>query len=95
MDIDSFYFMMEMKKIGLNIEMSIGEFLTFDKEMETFKHYYGNYYEKLKKFVYKVWDEKGSIIGINDNEQVHYYEYSFENEKLKIVGENDEYRKIL
>ena len=46
-------------------------------------------------FVYKVWDEKGPIIGINDNGQVHYYKYNFENEKLQIVGENDEYRKIL
>lgn len=57
-------------------------------------------YEFLKSnfnepFVYKVWDEKGPIIGINDNEEVHYYKYSFENEKLQIVGENNEYRKIL
>lgn len=57
-------------------------------------------YEFLKSnfnepFVYKVWDEKGSIIGINDNGLVHYYKYSFENGKLKIEGENDEYRKIL
>ena len=26
-------------------------------------------------FVYKVWDEKGPIIGINDNGIVHYYKY--------------------
>lgn len=57
-------------------------------------------YEFLKSnfsepFVYKVWDELGPIIGINDNGQVHYYKYSFENEKLKIVGEDNEYRKIL
>lgn len=57
-------------------------------------------YEFLKSkfnepFVYKVWDEKGPIIGINDNGQIHYYKYNFENKKLQIVGENDEYRKIL
>lgn len=57
-------------------------------------------YEFLKTkyeepFNYKVWDKKGPIIGINANGQVHYYKYTFENDELKIVGENDEYRKIL
>lgn len=57
-------------------------------------------YEFLKNnfnepFVYKVWDELNSIIGINWNNEVHYYKYSFANNKLKIEGEVDEYRKIL
>ena len=57
-------------------------------------------YDFLKKnfdesFVYKVWDEKGSIIGINVNGKAHYYKYTFEKGKLKIGGENYEYRKIL
>lgn len=46
-------------------------------------------------FIYKVWDEKGPFIGINENGNLHYYKYNFENEILEIVGENNEYRKIL
>lgn len=70
------------------------------KEEDMYNSLYVQAYEFLKSnfnepFVYKVWDEKGSIIGINDNGQVHYYKYSFVNEKLEIVGENNEYRKIL
>ncbi len=67
---------------------------------EMYNSLYVQAYEFLESnfnepFVYKVWDEKAPIISINDNGQVHYYKYSFENEKLQIVGENDEYRKIL
>ncbi len=67
---------------------------------EMYNCLYVQAYEFLKSkfdepFVYKVWDEKGPIIGINKMGQVHYFKYSYEFEKLKIVGENDEYRKIL
>ena len=37
------------EKDWVEIEMSSGEFLTFDEGMEAFKHYYGNHYEELKK----------------------------------------------
>ena len=52
-------------------------------------------YEFLKNkfkepFIYKIYDEQ---IGINDNGQVHYYKYNFEEEKLKIVGEINEYNR--
>ncbi len=46
-------------------------------------------------FEYKVWDEKGPIIGINDNGTVHYYTYTFENGKLEIISENNEYSNVL
>lgn len=67
---------------------------------EMYNPLYVQAYNFLKKiynepFVYKVWDEKSPVIGINNNGQVHYYKYNFENEILKIVGKNYEYRKIL
>ena len=67
---------------------------------EMYNPLYVQAYEFLKSeyeepFNYKVWDEKGPIIGINDNGKVHYYKYTFDNDKLNIIGENDEYKKVL
>lgn len=66
---------------------------------EMYNPLYVQSYEFLKSkynepFNYKVWDEKGPIIGINKDNHVHYFEYSFENGKLDIVSENDEYKKM-
>ena len=67
---------------------------------EMYNPIYVQAYEFLRNhfnepFVYKVWDKKGPYIGINANGQIHYYKYSFEDGKLKIEGENNEYRKVL
>jgi len=37
-------------------------------------------------FIYKVWDEKDSIIGVNDGKSIHTYTYEFDNNKLEILG---------
>ena len=70
------------------------------KEDDMYNPLYVQAYEFLKSkynepFIYKVWDELGPIIGINYNEELHYYKYNFDNGILKIVGENDEFRNIL
>jgi ribosomal protein S18 acetylase RimI-like enzyme len=46
-------------------------------------------------FIYKVWDELGPVIGVNKDDQVHYYKYSFENGKLDIISENEEYKRLV
>ncbi len=53
--------------------------------------------DRTLKYVdlYLVNNDLDNIIGINWNNEVHYYKYNFENNKLKIEGEVDEYRKIL
>ena len=38
-----------------------------------------------KPFVYKVWEEKGSIIGVNDGKNVYKYNYKYCNNKLEII----------
>ncbi len=62
------------------------------EESDMYDPLYVQAYEFLKSnfaepFTYKVWDVKGPIIGINDNGNLHYYEYRFDNEQLKIVSE--------
>ena len=56
-----------------------------------------NTIDRTLKYVdlYLVNNDLDNIIGINWNNEVHYYKYSFANNKLKIEGEVDEYRKIL
>ena len=46
-------------------------------------------------FIYKVWDVKGPIIGVNKDNEVYYYKYSFKDGKLTVIDENNEYRKQL
>lgn len=36
---------------------------------------------------YKVWEEKESIIGVNDGKNVYKYNYKYCNNKLEIIGE--------
>lgn len=43
---------------------------------------------------YKVWDEKGPIIGVRKDGNVSFFEYSFENGELKIVSEEAERPKL-
>lgn len=38
-------------------------------------------------FVYKVWEDKENIIGINDGKAIHTYKYKFDNNKLEIISE--------
>lgn len=38
-------------------------------------------------FVYKVWEEKGAIIGVNDGKNIYKYNYKYCNNKLERVGE--------
>ena len=50
------------EKDWVEIEMSSGEFLTFDEGMEAFNHYYGNHYEELKKLCIFIENEKGEKV---------------------------------
>ncbi len=70
------------------------------EEDKMYSNLYLQAYQFLKNkftepFVYKVWDEKAPIIGINDNAISHYYKYYFKNEKLTIIDENEEYKKLV
>lgn len=48
--------------------------------------------EKFKEpFIYKVWDDKINIIGINDGKSVHKYTYEFNNNKLKIIENKNKF----
>lgn len=69
-------------------------------EKDMYNDLYCQAYNFLKNyfnepFNYKVWDEKGPVIGVNTNEKLHYFMYKYNDKKLEIVGENDEYRKFL
>lgn len=60
-------------------------------EIDMYDPLYVQAYDFLKQhfqepFVYKIWDEKGSVIGINDGKTVHIYHYKFDNNKLEILG---------
>lgn len=62
------------------------------KEIDMYNSLYLQAYEFLKQhfqepFVYKVWEDKEHIIGINDGKAIHIYTYKFENNKLEIIGE--------
>ena len=59
--------------------------------LQAYEFLINNYQEP---FVYKVWDVKGPIIGINCNGEVHYYKYCFDNGILNIVDENEKYKII-
>lgn len=48
--------------------------------------------EKFKEpFIYKVWDDKINVIGINDGKSVHKYTYEFNNNKLKIIENKNKF----
>jgi GNAT superfamily N-acetyltransferase len=77
-----------IKKLTNHIKLSEVSDIEID---EMYNPLYIQSYEYLKNnfrepFIYKVWDEKGKIIGINANGQVYYYKYSFENGKLKVIS---------
>lgn len=38
-------------------------------------------------FVYKIWEDKENVIGINDGKSIYNYNYKFNNNKLVIIGE--------
>lgn len=50
------------EKDWVEIEMSSGEFLTFDEGMEAFNHYYGSHYEELKKLCIFIENEQGEKV---------------------------------
>ena len=66
---------------------------------EMYNPLYIQAYEFLKNnydepFDYKVWDEKGPIIGINKDDNVEYYTYTYENGELEVSLDKDGYNKL-
>ena len=62
------------------------------EQKDMYNSLYIQAYDFLKQrfqepFVYKVWEEKESIIGVNDGKNVYKYNYKYCNNKLEIIEE--------
>ena len=69
------------------------------EESKMYNSLYLQAYNFLKQhfqepFTYKVWDDKKHIIGINNGKNIHIYTYKFNNNKLEIIGEENENSRI-